>query len=356
MGASGWVRGGRVAGYDVVRVVLGLVLLTAAALKGHQLATEPILAGGLLNSRWFLIGVVEFEVLFGVWLLAGPHPRLSWLVALGCFGFFAAVSAWKGLSGATSCGCFGRVPVNPWYTFALDTLAVVLLSAARPAHRGCQVGKRIVGASPLLSRNRPDVFSVLPTRVRRFPIALVGCLWVALGLPGAVMMASFEESSLNDAGQVIGNGNIVILEPETWVGKRFPLLAYIDIGDELGKGEWIVALWHHACPRCQHTIPAFERLTSASGKDASGLRAALVELPPYGAEPAKPGIGAQARGRLCNAKQWFVTVPVFIKLEDAVVISTEVFAGLDTVASNPSHPRSAIGRSCVAFSWSLENR
>ena len=37
--ASHW-RGVRIAGYDVVRIVLGLVLLSAAALKGHQLLRE----------------------------------------------------------------------------------------------------------------------------------------------------------------------------------------------------------------------------------------------------------------------------------------------------------------------------
>ncbi len=56
-------------GYDLVRIVLGLVRLAAAVLKGHQLATEPVAGTGLLDSRWFLIGVVEFELFFGLWLL-----------------------------------------------------------------------------------------------------------------------------------------------------------------------------------------------------------------------------------------------------------------------------------------------
>ncbi len=39
--------------YEIVRVALALILLTAAALKGHQLATEPVAETGLLTSRWF---------------------------------------------------------------------------------------------------------------------------------------------------------------------------------------------------------------------------------------------------------------------------------------------------------------
>ncbi len=64
-----------VSGYGVVRVALGLLLLTAAGLKGYQLATEPVAEDGLLTSRWFLIAVVEFELTFSLWLLSGSYPQ-----------------------------------------------------------------------------------------------------------------------------------------------------------------------------------------------------------------------------------------------------------------------------------------
>lgn len=68
-------RAGKATGYDVVRMLLGLLLVTAAALNAHQLASEPAVGTGLLDSRWFLIGVVEFELLFAVWLCGGLAPR-----------------------------------------------------------------------------------------------------------------------------------------------------------------------------------------------------------------------------------------------------------------------------------------
>jgi hypothetical protein len=117
--------------YDVVRIVLGLILLTAAALKGHQLATEPVAEASLFTSRWFLICVVEFELFFGLWLLSGIYPRRTWQAALVCFSAFACVSLYKALSGEASCGCFGRVPVNPWYTVVLDVTAVAALLCSR---------------------------------------------------------------------------------------------------------------------------------------------------------------------------------------------------------------------------------
>jgi hypothetical protein len=99
-------------GCRTVSLLIAAVLLIAAALKGHQLASEPMLGHGLLDSRWLLIGVVEFELFFGLWLLAGIWPKRTCAAALGCFTLFTCVSLYKALSGYATCGCFGRVPVN----------------------------------------------------------------------------------------------------------------------------------------------------------------------------------------------------------------------------------------------------
>lgn len=79
-------------GYDVLRVLLATVLLVAAGLKCHQLATEPILGASILDNRWFLMATVEFELFFGLWLLSNNLPKLTWLAALGCFNVFTCVS------------------------------------------------------------------------------------------------------------------------------------------------------------------------------------------------------------------------------------------------------------------------
>jgi len=127
----------RVTGYDVIRIALGVLLLTAAGLKAHQLATEPVLSTGLLDSRWLLMATVEFELLFGLWLLGNIWPKPTWAAALACFGLFAGVSLYKALSGHASCGCFGRVPVNPWYTATLDVAMVFLVATSSKCHRCC---------------------------------------------------------------------------------------------------------------------------------------------------------------------------------------------------------------------------
>jgi len=161
------VHAARFTGYDVVRILLGLVLLTAAGLKGHQLATEPILATGVLHSRWFLVGLVEFELCFALWLLAGTTPRLAWRAAVLCFGAFACMSAYMGISGEGSCGCFGRVAVNPWHTFTLDVTLVGVLLLYPP-------GKTTSGSK----------------RPWRLPVWACASAALLVGLPGAYVMSS----------------------------------------------------------------------------------------------------------------------------------------------------------------------
>ena len=128
----------RFAAFDIVRIALGLVMLFAAATKGYQLATEPVLGEGLLNSRWLLIGVVEFELFFGLWLLSGIRPTWSWIVAVSCFAIFGSVSFTKAVLGEANCGCFGKMHVNPWITFCFSATVLAVLLRWRPAtpHRG----------------------------------------------------------------------------------------------------------------------------------------------------------------------------------------------------------------------------
>ena len=181
-------------GFHRLRIAVALVLLAAAAAKCHQYCTEPILGTGILSARWFLIGVVECESLFSLWLLAGILPKVTWTAALTCFSAFACVSLWKGLAGETTCQCFGAVlPLNPWYTATLDLAIVASLLRWRPRE-------------PLFAANIRQVLT-------RAVAVLV--IWLSVGVPAAYAMGSYTDTTLSDAGEVIGNGKIVVLRPET---------------------------------------------------------------------------------------------------------------------------------------------
>jgi hypothetical protein len=280
-------------------VLLGVLLLAAAGLKAHQLATEPVAERDLLSNRTFLVVWVELELLLGTWFVSGLLPRAAWVAAVNCFFLFAIVAALKAFSGEASCGCFGRIEVSPWYTLGLD-----------------------VGALAALLVFRPDLRAPLPVSHRRLRAGLAAAFVLAAGVPAAILAARYEPALLTPEGEIVGDESVVLLEPEAWVGQPCPILAHIDIGRELAQGQWIVVLYHHDCPHCQERVPEFDREARAEAERAGISRTAMVELPPH-APPGQsllPPDSPCARGLMSAARDWFVETPVTLVLKEGIVV------------------------------------
>ncbi|MCX7425798.1 MAG: hypothetical protein NTW96_09300 [Planctomycetia bacterium] len=197
-------RWAHLAPYDLVRVALAAILLVVAGLKCHQLATSPVPGDGLLDSRWLLMATVEFELFFGLWLLANLLPKWTHRAAVACFALFAAVSLYKALSGHASCGCFGRVEVNPSYTFVLDGAAVLALLRWRPRGLFRFLWSKN-GTVPFSEDSAP--VSSRPFVLRAMGVALV---WASVGLPAAVAVGMYEPAMLAEDGIILGDGNLVL--------------------------------------------------------------------------------------------------------------------------------------------------
>src|SRR5947209_6362476 len=122
----------RRSGHSAVSGLLGLLLIAAAVLKAHEQAGAWAAASDFSAGRWLSLGALGVELVLGFWLLTGLYPRLARWLAGTAFVVFLAVSLTRAAAGETSCGCFGRVPVNPWITAGLDAVAVVALLLVRP--------------------------------------------------------------------------------------------------------------------------------------------------------------------------------------------------------------------------------
>lgn len=190
-------------GCGVVLRLLGLLLLTGAALKGYQLLTEPLADADLWSNRHFLIFVVEFELALSLWLLSGLYKKAAWLAATGCFLVFSCVTLYKGLTGAASCGCFGTVHVNPWITlFCIDLPALAALIAFRPGG---------------LNLRRP--LAMLTPHPRLIHLTAVWLITLSLVTTSTAVLA------LNEPALV--TAKYEVLEPAEWVGKELPILAIL---------------------------------------------------------------------------------------------------------------------------------
>jgi hypothetical protein len=275
---------------DIVIKLLGLLLMTAAILKGWQLLTEPIANKDIWTNRAFLIFTVEFELALGIWLLSGIFRKLAWSAALVCFSLFSAITLYKGLSGAASCGCFGPVQVNPWITlFVVDIPACLALAVFRPK------GEKLFD---------------WPTMPRFAALAGIGFAILSITAP---ILALNKPEKITSSYEV--------LEPEIWVGKELPILEYIDIGEKLKKGNWLVLFYHYDCPDCLEAIQKYEKIFRKIDINNIALGFAIIAIPPYGEGQVIAGSPC-VLGRLLDVKEWFVTTPAMVLLKDSKATQT----------------------------------
>jgi hypothetical protein len=350
---------------ETVLRALGVLLIAAALLKGHQLMTELVVNRDFWSYRPFLIFQIESELALGIWLLSRLFRRLAWLVAVLCFGLFCCITLYKALAGAASCGCFGKVHVNPWITLAIvDLPAVVALIAFRPmsaiANLRCSTAT-ILRALRLLWRALYHVeFSVTAgMRHSHFEFVLrklvspipSRALQVTVSVVIAVLIATTPVLALVKPAKV--TSTYEVLEPKMWIGKELPILDHIDIADQLKGGNWLVVLYHHDCPDCQIVIPKYKRMAGDIQGSEDYLRIALIEIHPY-EEDLPQQDNAWVSGRVDESKQWFVVTPAAMmvvngcvqrvydkKVPDiATVLSSVVEVGeaCDTHSSQTKHP------------------
>ncbi|NIT59612.1 MAG: hypothetical protein GWN00_26355 [Aliifodinibius sp.] len=282
---------------------LAALLIVSGVLKGWQLLTEPVANNSIWTWRPFMVLQVDFELALGIWLLSGLFKKAAWLAVISCFSLFSSVTLYKGITGAESCGCFGTVHVNPWITlFAFDIPSVIALLVFRPVLSL----KRKAESMRILIQ---EFITPLPS-ISRF--ASTTCLvLLILGITTPIL-------ALNKPAKI--TASYEVLEPETWVAKKLPILEYIDIGKQLRKGNWLVLLYHHDCPDCAVAIPKYEQMASDFAGNEDFLRIALIEVPPY-AQGQISGNSACVPGRLAAVKQWFVTTPAVALLTDGKVTS-----------------------------------
>jgi hypothetical protein len=294
---------------NAVLKVLGMLLLVAAVLKGRQLLTEPVANSDIWSYRPLLILTVELELALSIWLLSGMFKKAAWLAALVCFSFFSVITLYKAVTGATSCGCFGSVQVNPWITlFAIDLPAVLALSLFRPKP---VMPPRILMRIRLRHKPVKALIRQLST-----PLSSTTRFAVTVFLGAIVLGVTIPILAFNEPAKV--TLSYEVLEPETWVGKELPIRKNIDIGNQLTEGKWIILLFRHNCPVCLAIYDKFEKMpNSFTERQDKRKRIALIEVPPY------RQIGNNAKrpfflGRLSDDRKWFVDSSLIL-LSDGII-------------------------------------
>ena len=141
--------------------------------------------------------------------------------------------------------------------------------------------------------------------------------FVAVWLPiatsvGVLTIRGAASEHLTSIGRQIGE--IVVVEPERMQGRPFELGKYIDIGDELAHGRWVVVLYRIGCPECDWLIAEWPVI---SRQFLERARTALVAVPPRSpaATSTLPGVSlGVSLGELSNDRSWLVKTPTVLSL------------------------------------------
>jgi thiol-disulfide isomerase/thioredoxin len=102
------------------------------------------------------------------------------------------------------------------------------------------------------------------------------------------------------------------------VQNLWPMLEYIDIKQQLQTGVWAALLYHYDCPDCTQAIPKYEEMYKSLKGNENAINFAFIEIPPYGNEKQQliSPDSKVTRGRLSDAKKWFLQTPVVVVLHN----------------------------------------
>src|SRR6266404_572483 len=107
---DGWWRSAALPGR-----LFGAFLLAVVVVKAYSLGAPDYSGYAIVHGNpWLQVGILEYELLLGIWLLWGALPALSWLAAAATLATFVAVNIHQISIGQATCECFGKLSASPW--------------------------------------------------------------------------------------------------------------------------------------------------------------------------------------------------------------------------------------------------
>lgn len=189
-----------------MKIIVGLLLLLAGCLKTLGFYSDSV----VLEQPEWVQAILPFEIaaefvigLVALWGIYWQHVR--W-VAINLFAGFAAYSLYLTLQGIESCGCFGPVKVNPWWTFGLDLVVVAGLLAEWCFERRSR-------------QPRKDVLPIATGPGVLGKLVAIGCVSVFL----LIILLWQSRPVVHANGMLQTVSGLTILEPTEWTGQPFPL-------------------------------------------------------------------------------------------------------------------------------------
>ncbi len=295
----------------LARVVIPLWFFAGAVLKLVDLSPTHLPAVVISWAGWLgvdLMFVLRYSiavelVVVVVMVLMAPLARLTGLLMLAAF---MPVLAGDILMGASSCGCFGALKVNPWITLVMDVTFFVLLA--------------ILGRGEPRLRWRPSVDAA---RVAAAGFLCLVSVAIAFGLRAPAPPPNGNGKTAPDPANVVAqlpSDGYYLPEYQTWVGRPFrdlELAAWIrDLPPDLESGQQYVMFYRKDCEHCHELM----EIHFAGEAPAPTTVVAVPERDGWPTENLQ-GLpcGSCRQAELPMGVDWFIKTPALVRLSNGIV-------------------------------------
>jgi hypothetical protein len=284
-------------GYTLARVTLAVVLLVAATSKAMVLGVP---GNAPASAVLRLLAVLELcvEWFMAAWLLSGVAPVWARRAAMSLLLLFVAVIAWRLAAGERDCHCFGALRVPPMVTLAFDLITLAALYG--------------FGRGALEPRPQRDPDAGATAGQPFLSLRLSFAVMAATVVPTSVVVAERKLPALGAAF-----GRAVPLDPQSWPGRRLPLLEYVESRDraDLITGEHTLIFVSRDCDTCKRYLAKRAEALASDPGAAGAVR--LIDL----ASVTEPGDLSTpfAQVHLNRPVALLAAVPLEVTLQNGIV-------------------------------------
>jgi len=295
----------------------GFILFLAGMLKGIELV-----GGGIQTSiGLFLltVTVIWAELYWGTYLLlieeSNPLVRKVALLAGILFSAFAALQVINIVNGASSCGCFGSVQIDPRIVAIVDLSCSALL-----------IFYYFTLPKSMESTALKSTGDKLRRQIRLYllnPLNLVGALFIVIACQIPSPVTAIEEKSALEIGDFF---KPVYRIDKTIVGKSLPLDALLKnktAVQNYSAGVWVVCFIRNGCKSCELLKLKLDALQNGTVVAPDNQRFLVIELD----STASTGNEDSSRGELVSYEKandfyrWAIAPPLCFRMADCIVVS-----------------------------------
>jgi hypothetical protein len=289
----------------LARGVVPLWLMTGAVLKLIDLSPTHLPAALIKWSG--ALGVdLEFMLRFSISVelivvaVMVVLPTLARWTGIVMLGAFLPVLVGDLMLGASSCGCFGAIEVNPWVTLVMDVtflFGLIVLGRREP---------------------RLALTSSLPTS-RVVAVGLWSLLSVVAAFATPVNVPAISSEDGDDRPALPANG-FYLPAYDDWVGRPFRELEIaewtIGLPDDLDVGQQFVIFFRKDCEHCHELMEIY----FSGALDWPTTAIAVPEREGWPTENLQPFPCIECKvAELPAGLDWFLQTPVLVRLMDGAV-------------------------------------